>query len=127
LQERQGTTSFLSCLILQKKLESSQFDSLKNPMNVKRFLLTLALVLVSCLRTDAATVPVNDYSKQLVGAWAVRTYAYTFQPNGTYSYKPMEGADGMAAITGTWKIKGKKLTLTQSDPPDSQQCLTREG
>jgi Domain of unknown function (DUF5004) len=81
-------------------------------------LVAVGLIGSACSSAQAAPVALSDYSKEIIGTWGVRTYGYTFKSDGSYSYKPLEGAEGIPAITGTWKIKGKKLTLTQSDQPN---------
>ena len=56
------------------------------------------------------TVPVEKYSKAIIGKWEIRNTIYEFKKNGTY---------GMGAVlesnvqeTGRWRIADKTLTLT---------------
>ena len=56
-----------------------------------------------------AEVPVDSYSRLIVGKWEVRTYGYSFLPDGTCStFNP---DNNEVLDTGTWSLKGKKLTM----------------
>jgi hypothetical protein len=77
--------------------------------------LLLALALIGGASASAGTIPLDHYAQVLVGTWTLSRDTYHFKPDGTFSDTPLYGD---SAVTGTWKVVGKKLLMTSGNRTD---------
>jgi hypothetical protein len=70
--------------------------------------LLVALGLIGCDSALADSIPVDQYSKLIIGKWKFSRDTYDFKSDGTFSDTPQYGD---SIVYGTWKIQGEKLIM----------------
>lgn len=67
----------------------------------------------SALSAAPSTIPVEKYSRAIIGKWEIRNTLYSFKKDGSYGMGPLSEPNVQG--TGRWKISDKTLTLTDSE------------
>lgn len=67
----------------------------------------------SALSAAPSTIPVEKYSRAIIGKWEIRNTLYLFKKDGSYGMGPL--SESNVQESGRWKISDKTLTLTDSE------------
>jgi hypothetical protein len=82
-------------------------------MLLKSSILCALVLSTSAAHAAPSPLPVEKYSRAIVGKWEIRNTVYAFKKDGTYGMGTSSESNVQEA--GRWRISDKTLTLTDPE------------